>query len=352
MQHADIAMYDAKASAFRIAVYDGGRDTHSRENLALISALPHAIETGQLELHFQPQVDTDTRRMVGAEALVRWRHPDPRKDHAGRVHPDGRAGRARPSADPLGAHRGAHRVPLVARRRPPPPGRRQRDRRRPARRRPARRDNGRAGPARPARHGAHRRGHRDVGVARSGARRRRPRRAPRARRGRRTGRLRDRLLVADVPQGAAGHGGQDRPLVRRPHGHRSRRRGDRRIDHRARTRPRADRRRRGHRGRDDLASAGRSEVRARQGYHFSRPLPAPAFADFLLAAGDSTPIEPLPGFVAVVGEKAKAVGPPSRAPLHVRSTIGPADEAGAESRTTGRRGSAVGARCLETADLA
>ena len=47
-----------------------------------------------------------------------------------------------------------------------------------------------------------------------------------------------------------------------------------------------------------------------QGYHCSRPLPAPAFADFLLAAGDSTPIEPLPGFVAVVGEKTKAVGPP------------------------------------------
>ncbi|MEA2497185.1 MAG: diguanylate cyclase [Thermoleophilaceae bacterium] len=75
MQHADIAMYQAKESHAPFQLYESARNVHTRENLALISALPEAIEGGQLELYFQPKAETLGRRIVGAEALVRWRHP-------------------------------------------------------------------------------------------------------------------------------------------------------------------------------------------------------------------------------------------------------------------------------------
>jgi EAL domain-containing protein (putative c-di-GMP-specific phosphodiesterase class I) len=38
--------------------------------------LEQAIRTGQLVLHYQPDVDLATRKIVGFEALVRWRHPE------------------------------------------------------------------------------------------------------------------------------------------------------------------------------------------------------------------------------------------------------------------------------------
>ncbi len=75
MQRADIAMYEAKAARTGHQVYEGSRNTHSRENLALVSALPEAMELDQLELHFQAKVWAGCRRVAGAEALVRWRHP-------------------------------------------------------------------------------------------------------------------------------------------------------------------------------------------------------------------------------------------------------------------------------------
>ncbi|MEA2126391.1 MAG: diguanylate cyclase [Solirubrobacteraceae bacterium] len=75
MQHADIAMYEAKAAQSGHAVYEGTRNKHSRENLTLVSAFPNAVETGQLELHYQPKADMRTKHIVGVEALVRWRHP-------------------------------------------------------------------------------------------------------------------------------------------------------------------------------------------------------------------------------------------------------------------------------------
>jgi EAL domain-containing protein (putative c-di-GMP-specific phosphodiesterase class I) len=44
--------------------------------LSLTSELPQAIEQGQLEVHFQAEAEARGRRIVGAEALVRWRHPE------------------------------------------------------------------------------------------------------------------------------------------------------------------------------------------------------------------------------------------------------------------------------------
>ncbi|MEA2363926.1 MAG: diguanylate cyclase [Thermoleophilaceae bacterium] len=76
LQCADIAMYQAKASHSGREVYAADQERHSRDNLALTSELPQAIEQGQLEVHFQPKAEARGRRLVGAEALVRWRHPE------------------------------------------------------------------------------------------------------------------------------------------------------------------------------------------------------------------------------------------------------------------------------------
>lgn len=47
----------------------------ARNNFSLEQDLRHAIENGEIEVAYQPKVNTETRRIVGAEALVRWNHP-------------------------------------------------------------------------------------------------------------------------------------------------------------------------------------------------------------------------------------------------------------------------------------
>jgi diguanylate cyclase (GGDEF)-like protein len=76
MQHADVAMYEAKAAQSGFASYARERDQHSLERLTLAGELSHALEAGEIEAHFQPKADADSRRIVGVEALVRWRHPE------------------------------------------------------------------------------------------------------------------------------------------------------------------------------------------------------------------------------------------------------------------------------------
>jgi diguanylate cyclase (GGDEF)-like protein len=75
MQHADVAMYEAKAAQSGYASYARERDKHSLERLTLAGELSHALEAGEIEAHFQPKADAGSRRIVGVEALVRWQHP-------------------------------------------------------------------------------------------------------------------------------------------------------------------------------------------------------------------------------------------------------------------------------------
>ncbi|HYV16301.1 MAG TPA: EAL domain-containing protein [Conexibacter sp.] len=75
MQHADVAMYEAKAARSGRASYARDRDRHSRERLALAGELSRGLESGQIEVHYQPKADARSRRIVGVEALARWRHP-------------------------------------------------------------------------------------------------------------------------------------------------------------------------------------------------------------------------------------------------------------------------------------
>jgi diguanylate cyclase (GGDEF)-like protein len=75
LQHADVAMYLSKESG-EVEVYDSARDRNSTTRLALLGELRRALELDELELHYQPKADLATGRVVGVEALVRWRHPE------------------------------------------------------------------------------------------------------------------------------------------------------------------------------------------------------------------------------------------------------------------------------------
>ncbi|MDA0183277.1 EAL domain-containing protein [Solirubrobacter phytolaccae] len=75
LQHADVAMYQAKEARTGFQSYDPSRDRHSRERLQLIAELRHALERDELILHYQPKVNLTTGLVDGVEALVRWQHP-------------------------------------------------------------------------------------------------------------------------------------------------------------------------------------------------------------------------------------------------------------------------------------
>jgi len=83
LQRADIAMYIAKAQNLGVFAYDPEVDGHSPAKLALLGELRYALSLGQLVLHYQPKVSITTSEVVGAEALVRWQHPD-----RGLIYPD------------------------------------------------------------------------------------------------------------------------------------------------------------------------------------------------------------------------------------------------------------------------
>jgi diguanylate cyclase (GGDEF)-like protein len=71
LQHADTAMYAAKrAGRGRYQIYTPELDLRARD-----AELRHAVDDGQLVVHYQPAVDLATENIVAVEALVRWRHP-------------------------------------------------------------------------------------------------------------------------------------------------------------------------------------------------------------------------------------------------------------------------------------
>ncbi|WP_049822856.1 sensor domain-containing protein [Arthrobacter sp. H41] len=76
LRDSDDAMYAAKDSGRdRAAVYDETLGTRFRMRVQLESELQNAIHSGQLRLHYQPQVALTDGEVVGLEALVRWEHP-------------------------------------------------------------------------------------------------------------------------------------------------------------------------------------------------------------------------------------------------------------------------------------
>jgi len=76
LKAADSAMYAAKQSGkHRYAFYRPEMTEEAEQRLASEQMLREALEKEQFELHYQPQIDLHSGRMIGVEALVRWRHP-------------------------------------------------------------------------------------------------------------------------------------------------------------------------------------------------------------------------------------------------------------------------------------
>ena len=76
-KNADTAMYRAKQegrNCFRF--FTAEMQARSARNLQLVNDLRHALERGQLHIAYQPQLSMDGQTLIGAEALLRWQHPE------------------------------------------------------------------------------------------------------------------------------------------------------------------------------------------------------------------------------------------------------------------------------------
>jgi EAL domain-containing protein (putative c-di-GMP-specific phosphodiesterase class I) len=73
---AAIARNDAQQKHDVVGEYRVGQEDRAIELIRMVGDFPRALQNDELELNFQPKVDCSTRAVVGAEALVRWRHPE------------------------------------------------------------------------------------------------------------------------------------------------------------------------------------------------------------------------------------------------------------------------------------
>lgn len=84
LKHAEIAMHRSKElGRHTVQFYTAAMNRRADERMNLEFALRSALARRQFELHYQPQVDIASNRIVGMEALLRWRHPT-----LGMVRPD------------------------------------------------------------------------------------------------------------------------------------------------------------------------------------------------------------------------------------------------------------------------
>jgi diguanylate cyclase (GGDEF)-like protein/PAS domain S-box-containing protein len=83
LRHADQAMYIAKQTGRnRYFLFDPMKDQVARTEMAALQALEAALRNREFELFYQPKVDMQRGVVTGAEALIRWRHPE-----RGLIHP-------------------------------------------------------------------------------------------------------------------------------------------------------------------------------------------------------------------------------------------------------------------------
>jgi diguanylate cyclase (GGDEF)-like protein/PAS domain S-box-containing protein len=83
LRHADVAMHVAKRKRDGIAMFSKVQDERATRRLTMATALSAAIENDEFVVHYQPQLDVRTGFVRGAEALVRWEHPE-----RGLLYPD------------------------------------------------------------------------------------------------------------------------------------------------------------------------------------------------------------------------------------------------------------------------
>ena len=76
IKNADLAMYEVKSSGKNgYTFYNDQLEHAAAEKISIESGLRNAIKNDELELYYQPQINLETRQMVGVEALLRWNHP-------------------------------------------------------------------------------------------------------------------------------------------------------------------------------------------------------------------------------------------------------------------------------------
>lgn len=74
---ADVALYQAKEDGRRVyRLYDQQMDAETKAQKQIEMDLNKALENNELLLHYQPQFDAETLKLVGTEALIRWKHPE------------------------------------------------------------------------------------------------------------------------------------------------------------------------------------------------------------------------------------------------------------------------------------
>jgi diguanylate cyclase (GGDEF)-like protein/PAS domain S-box-containing protein len=76
LRHSDTAMYQAKdRGRNNFQLFSPVMDRRLKERIAIESSLRTALQSGQLDVHYQPIVDIESHRVVALEALLRWKHP-------------------------------------------------------------------------------------------------------------------------------------------------------------------------------------------------------------------------------------------------------------------------------------
>ncbi len=76
LRNASIAMSEAGESREAVAIYEPGREEHYVRQLRIINDLRSALQREQVYLYYQPKISLADGRFAGAEALVRWQHPE------------------------------------------------------------------------------------------------------------------------------------------------------------------------------------------------------------------------------------------------------------------------------------
>jgi diguanylate cyclase len=75
LQRADVAMYAAKGTQESVVVYTEDLNVNTPARLSLLGDLRNAVARNEFVLHYQPKASMRSRRVLGAEALIRWEHP-------------------------------------------------------------------------------------------------------------------------------------------------------------------------------------------------------------------------------------------------------------------------------------
>ena len=83
IQRSSVAVAQARTARRKLAVFDAEAYGDPSGNLSLISDMMAALESGDIDMHYQPKLDLKANRVNGVEALLRWTHPQ-----RGPIRPD------------------------------------------------------------------------------------------------------------------------------------------------------------------------------------------------------------------------------------------------------------------------